>query len=67
MCNQTSTTLARVLASVKAMTPAEREAVRRELDGVPAPPSLRDAIENHREPQPRDAALRTAMQPQEVR
>ena len=48
MCDRSSTTLQRVLRSIKALSPADRVRVRNLLQEAPAAPSLRDAIQQRR-------------------
>jgi hypothetical protein len=72
MCNRPSITLARVVRSIKALTPAERAEVRRVLDEAPEPPSLVDAIRSHRgltgeTTETRAARIRAAITPEPVR
>jgi hypothetical protein len=71
MCERQSPTLARVLRSLKAMTPAGRAEVRRVLNEAPEPPSLGDAIRNHRglageTTATRNARIRAAIAPAPV-
>lgn len=60
-CHRPAMTLKRALASIKAMSPTARAELRRRLNTAPAPPSLRDAIQQARAPQSRDERLRAAL------
>lgn len=66
MCDRSSMTLTRVLASLKTLSPAARKELRRRLNAAPEPPSLRDAIQQARAPKTNDR-LRAALTPAPVR
>ena len=62
-------TLARVLRSLKLMTADDRDAIRRELNAAPEPPSLVDAIRDRRavaSDNTRNARIRAAIAPPAV-